>query len=83
MLGATADIAKAGADIVGKQQAIDLQRLQGITQLGATQAGLAGQYAQSVVQPFGELAGYYLGKAGGAINPAGVADATRTAALPR
>ena len=82
MLGATADIARAGADIVGKQQAIDLARLQGITQLGTAQAGLASQYAQGVVQPFGELAGYYLGKAGGTINPAGVSAATTPTATP-
>jgi len=89
MLGATADIARAGADIVGKQQAIDLARLQGLTQLGTAQAGLASQYAQGVVQPFGELAGYYLGKAGGTINPAGISTSTaptvtskRTTAVP-
>lgn len=84
MLGATADIARAGADIVGRQQAMDLERLRGITQLGTAQAGLAGQYAQSVVQPFGELAGYYLGKSGGAISPAGISAISPTAtAAPR
>ena len=88
MLTATADLARTGADIIGRQQAIDLQRLQGITQIGSAYGNLASQYASAVSQPYGELAGYFLGKAGGAINPAGITNSmapapttTRTAAV--
>lgn len=68
MLGTIGQLAQTGADIYGKQQAIDLQRLQGLTQLGTSYGNLATQYAGAITQPLGELAGYYLGKSGGAID---------------
>jgi hypothetical protein len=62
MLDTSAHIAQTGADIVGKQQAIDLQRLQGITQLGQTYGNLATQYAGAVTKPYETMAGYFMGQ---------------------
>lgn len=63
MLGTSAEVAKAGADIVGKQQAIDIERMKGITQLGQAYGNLATQYAGAITKPYSELAGYFMGQA--------------------
>jgi len=57
MLGQTADIAKARADIV-------TSRTKALSDIASTTGSQAGGYASNIMNPLGEMAGYYMGRAG-------------------
>jgi hypothetical protein len=58
MLGAKAGIAKAAADVSTAQT-------RAVTDIAKTTGSLASSFGQQVTQPYGEMAGYFLGKSGG------------------
>lgn len=65
ILGKSTEIGKAQADVaVGYSNAV--------SNLANAQTNLASGFASNVAQPYGQFAAYYLGKSGGAIDPATV-----------
>lgn len=57
LLGRTADIAKAEADI-------QVARTNALSNIASTTGNLASGYASAVTQPYSEMAGFYMGQAG-------------------
>lgn len=57
LLGRTADIAKAEADI-------QVARTNALSNLAGTTGSLASGYSTAITQPLGEMAGFYMGQAG-------------------
>lgn len=57
LLGRTADIAKSQADI-------EVARTGALSNLAGTTGQLASGYASAITEPYGEMAGYYMGQAG-------------------
>jgi hypothetical protein len=54
------------AGVAGKIADVETARTQAITNIADTTGRLASGYSQAVTQPYGEMAGYFLGKSGAA-----------------
>lgn len=55
------------AGVLGKVADVETARTKAITDIAATQGQMTNMYSQSIAQPYGEMAGYFMGQAGGAI----------------
>jgi hypothetical protein len=58
MLGQKAGVAKAAADV-------SIAQTQALSNIARSASDIAGSYGSQVVQPYGEMAGYFLGKSRG------------------
>jgi hypothetical protein len=70
------ETASIGTDLLSKQNemltkagALKQSEMQTMSTLGQAMGNLATGYSNAIAQPYSELAGYYIGKSGGAINP--------------
>lgn len=64
-LKTAADLGKTSAGIIQSQQAVDLERVKTAGNIAGQYGNLATQYGSAIAQPYGEMAGYFLGKSGG------------------
>jgi hypothetical protein len=62
ILGEAAGVGKAAADVAARQSETETARLRAIGDVAGTMGGLASSYAQNIAKPYGELAGYYMGR---------------------
>jgi hypothetical protein len=57
------------AGVMGKAADVETAKTQAISNVATATGSLANAYGQNITQPYGEMAGYFLGQSGGAISP--------------